>query len=362
MGGTGIFAALGYGPFFDAQVTAEERAALRVGRAVADVGRRLLVRFEEGESLVTIPGRLRARGEEAPVVGDFVLAARETEPPIARVLARRTRLSRGAAGRSEAEQVLAANVDVVFLVQAVDAGVKPRRIERTLAAIHGRGAAPVVLLTKLDLLDSAEDRAAVLDEAAAAAGAAPVVPVSARAGEGLAEVRALLAHGHTGVFVGASGGGKSTLVNALVGAEVQATEAVRPWDARGRHRTTGRRLFLLEAGGAVIDGPGIRELKLWDPEGLEGAFEDVAGVAEGCRFGDCRHEDEPGCAVRAALEEGRLDPERLDSLKKLQGEARETGARRAGAEARAEQRRARGRSASRALRRSEVDEGGDDPE
>jgi len=353
----GVLEALGYGPFFDAQVAAAERAGLRVGRAVADVGRRLLVRFEDGESLVTIPGRLRARGEEAPVVGDFVLAPPGDEPPIARVLARRTRLSRGAAGRGEAEQVLAANVDTVFLVHAVDAGVKARRIERTLAAVHGRGAAPVVLLTKLDLLDLAEDRDAVLEEAAAAAGAAPVVPVSVPSGEGLAEIRAVLAHGHTGVFVGASGAGKSTLVNALVGAEVQATAAVRPWDARGRHRTTGRRLFLLAGGGAVIDGPGIRELKLWDPHGLEGAFEDVAGVAEACRFSDCRHEDEPGCAVRAALEAGSLDPERLESLRKLQGEARATGARRAGAEARAEQRRARSAASSRAARRSQDDDG-----
>ena len=186
---------------------------------------------------------------------------------MARVLARRTRLSRRVAGSRSDEQVLAANVDLVLVVHAVDAGVKPRRIERTLAAVHACGAEPAVLLAKMDLLDLEEDRAAVLEEARAAAGAAPVLAVSATTGEGVDAVRALLAQGRTAVFVGASGAGKSTLVNALVGEDVQATSEVRPRDARGRHRTTGRRLFVLETGGAVIDGPGIRELKLWDADG-----------------------------------------------------------------------------------------------
>ena len=247
-------------------------------------------------------------------------------------------------------------MDLVFLVHAVDAGVKPRRIERTLAAVYGRGAQPAVLLAKVDLLDLAEDREAVVEEARAAAGTAPVLSVSAATGEGVEAVRSLLAAGRTGVFVGASGAGKSTLVNALVGAQVQETAEVRAWDARGRHRTTGRRLFLLEGGGAVIDGPGIRELKLWDPQGLEGAFEDVAGVAEACRFRDCRHEDEPGCAVRAALEEGRLDPERLGSLRKLQGEARAAEARRGGED------KARWRAIARQRRRLSRDRGGEEGE
>ena len=345
----GVLEALGWDASFDAQVSPDERATLRPGRAVADRGRRLLVRFEEGEALVTIPGRFRAQEESAPVVGDFVLADRQPEPRVARVLARRTRLSRGVAGKRSDEQVLAANVDLVFVVQAVDAGVRPRRIERTLAAVRAAGIDPVVLLTKLDLLDLAEDRDAVLEEARAAAGSAPVLPVSALAGEGIASVRALLAHGRTAIFVGASGAGKSTLVNALLGAEVQATEEVRPWDARGRHRTTGRTLFLVEGGGAVIDGPGVRELKLWDPEGIEAAYEDVAAVAAGCRFRDCRHEDEPGCAVRAAVEAGALEPERVGGLRKLEGEARAAAARhggRPGAEA-----KQRARALSRTIRR-----------
>jgi ribosome biogenesis GTPase len=345
--------ALGYGPFFDGQLSAAERATLVVGRAVADRGRRLLVRFEDGEKLVTIPGRMRG-GELLPVVGDFLLAAPGEEPAVARVLARRSQLSRGAAGRALSEQVIVANVDVVLLVHGLDAGVKARRLERTLAAVYASGANAAVLLTKLDLAD---DPAAALEEAAAAAPGAPVQAVSVRTGEGVEAVRALLSGGLTGVLVGPSGAGKSTLLNALLGAEVQATAEVRSWDARGRHKTTGRRLFALPGGGAVIDGPGIRELKLWDPEGLEGAFEDVAALAAACRFSDCAHEDEPGCAVREAVEDGRLDPDRLESLKKLQAETRAAEARKAGAEARADAGKRHWRAVTKELKRFYKDRG-----
>jgi ribosome biogenesis GTPase len=346
-----VLASLGYGPFFSSQIAAGERDVLLPGRAVEDRGPRLLVRFEDGARLVTVPGRLRAAGE-VPVVGDFVLAPPGEEPAIVRVLARRSLLSRGAAGRATAEQALAANVDLVFLVHGLDAGVNPRRIERTLAAVYACGAEPVVLLAKVDLED---DPAGALEEAAAAAGAALVLAVSGTTGEGVEAVRALLAPGRTGVFVGPSGAGKSTLVNALLGAELQATAEVRERDARGRHTTSGRRLVLVPGGGAVIDGPGIRELKLWDPAGIEGVFEDVVAIAEGCRFRDCAHEDEPGCAVRAAVEEGRLDPARLESLRKLEAEARSAELRKGGAAARAEKQR--WRAVSREIRRFYKDRG-----
>lgn len=346
-----VLASLGWGPFFASQIAAGEEGVLLPGRAVEDRGPRLLVRFEDGARLVTVPGRLRAAGE-VPVVGDFVLAPPGEEPPVTRVLARRSLLSRGAAGRATAEQPLAANVDLVFLVHGLDAGVNPRRIERTLAAVYACGAAPVVVLAKVDLED---DPPAAIEEAAAAAGAVPVLAVSAPRGEGVEAVRALLAPGRTGVFVGPSGSGKSTLVNALLGEEVQVTAEVRARDARGRHTTSGRRLVLVPGGGAVIDGPGIRELKLWDPEGIEEVFEEVLALAQGCRFRDCAHEDEPGCAVRAALEEGRLDPARLESLKKLEAEARAAQARKGGAEASAEKQR--WRAVSRAARRFYRDRG-----
>jgi ribosome biogenesis GTPase len=343
-----VLSALGFGPFFEAQVSEDERAALLPGRAVADRGRRLAVRFEDGERLVVVPGRLKAAGE-VPVVGDFVLAHPADEPVVARVLARASKLSRGAAGRAEAEQVLAANVDLVFVVHGLDGGVKARRLERELAAVHASGARPAVVLTKADLADDEAEIAEFVEEAAAAAGGAAVLAASGRTGAGVDALRALLAPGRTGVFVGPSGAGKSTLVNALLGAEVQAVEEVRERDARGRHATTGRRLFALEGGGAVIDGPGIRELKLWDASRLGEVFDDVSALAAACRFRDCRHEDEPGCAVRDAVAEGRLDPERLESFVKLEAEARSADARRSVGPARAE--KARWRAVSREIRR-----------
>jgi ribosome biogenesis GTPase / thiamine phosphate phosphatase len=310
---------LGWGPFFAAQVTPEEQSTLSIGRAVANRGPRLLVRFEDGERLVVVPGRLRAAGH-LPVVGDFVLAAPGEEPPIVRVLARRARLSRNAAGRGIEEQVLAANADLVLVVQGLDAGVNPRSLERTLAAVHAGGAEPVIVLTKADL---ATNPGAAIAQATEVAPAVPIVPASGVTGEGLEALRALLAPGRTGVFVGPSGAGKSTLVNALLGARLQETGEVRASDRRGRHVTTGRRLHVLSSGGAVIDGPGIRELRLWDAGGIDDTFEDVSAIAADCRYRNCRHGDEPGCAVRVAVDEGRLAPERLDSMHKL---ARETAA------------------------------------
>jgi ribosome biogenesis GTPase len=348
-----VLSALGFGPSLEAQVSAEERATLLPGRAVADRGRRLAVRFEDGERLVVVPGRLKAAGE-VPVVGDFVLAHPGEEPTVVRILPRASKLSRGAAGRAEAEQVLAANVDLVFVVHGLDAGVKARRLERELAAVHASGATPVVVLTKADLADDEAEVAEFVEEAVAAAGGATVLAASGRTGAGVDAIRALLAPRRTGVFVGPSGAGKSTLVNALLGADVQAVEEVRERDARGRHATTGRRLFALPGGGAVIDGPGIRELKLWDASGIGEVFDDVAALAAACRFRDCRHADEPGCAVREAVEAGRLDPERLESYQKLEAEARSAEARR-GSPARAE--KARWRAISREIRRLYRDRG-----
>jgi ribosome biogenesis GTPase len=339
-----VLETLGFDAFFAGQLGPAD-AGLRPGRAVADRGPRLLVRFEDREALVTVPARLRQAGA-APVVGDFVLAADGDEPPVARVLERRSALARNVAGRTTAEQVLAANVDVVLVVNGLDAGVNPRRLERTLAAIHAGGAAPAVVLTKPDL---AADAPEALREAGAAAPGVPVVLASGRTGEGIEALRALLAPGRTGVFTGPSGAGKSTLVNALLGAAVQPTREVRDADRRGRHVTTGRRLFALAGGGAVIDGPGIRELRLWDGAGVSEAFPDVSELAAACRFTDCAHEGEPGCAVREAVEDGRLDPERLASLHKLSREVRAQERRRGGSAALEEKRR--WRSVSKEIRR-----------
>jgi ribosome biogenesis GTPase len=338
-----VLQALGWGPFFSSQLSPGE-AALAAGRVVDERGPSIVVRFEDRERVVAVPGRLRAGG--GPAVGDFVLAAPGDPPVVARVLARRTRLSRNAAGRATAEQVLAANVDVVLVVQGLDEGPNPRRLERTLAAVHAGGAAPALILTKCDLV---ADPAPALAEAVAVAGGAPVLAASAVTGRGIDDVRALLAPGLTGAFVGPSGAGKSTLVNALLGAEVQRTAPVRARDARGRHATTSRRLFALEGGGAIVDGPGLRELRLWDAAGLDAAFDDVAALAARCRFRDCRHAGEPGCAVAEAVEAGELDAGRLEGLRKLEREAEHQERRRDGAAAREERRRWKG--VARSIRR-----------
>jgi ribosome biogenesis GTPase len=335
---------LGWGPFFSSQLSEEELFSCISGRAVADRGPRLAARFADGDRLLVIPGRLRDAGE-VPTVGDFVLAkpaGPAGEAEVVRVLARRSALRRGAAGRAAAEQVLAANVDVAIVVHGLDAGAAPRRLERTLAAVYASGAAPAVVLTKSDL---AADPGQLREQACASAPGVPVILASGATGEGVEEVRALVLPGATGVLVGPSGAGKSTLLNALLGCAARAVGEVRAGDRRGRHTTTGRELVQVPGGGLLVDGPGVREWKLWEGDGLEAAFEDVTELARRCRFRDCRHEGEPGCAVLAAVEEGALDPARLESLHKLEREVRSYEARRALGPVRAE--RLRGRELAR---------------
>jgi ribosome biogenesis GTPase len=236
------------------------------------------------------------------------------------LLPRRTKLSRKAAGRQTREQVVAANVDVVFAAMGLDSDFNPRRLERFLATVWESGAVPVVLLTKLDLcpdvassVDAIEDVAAGVD----------VIVLCALDGRGVDDVRARLKPAETSVLVGSSGVGKSTLINRLLGKEAQKTLEVRAGDARGRHATSHRELFLVPGGSLLIDNPGVREIQLFGSEdSLERAFEDVAGLAAECRFSDCAHQSEPGCAVQAAVAEGALSGERLRSFRALQKELR----------------------------------------
>jgi ribosome biogenesis GTPase / thiamine phosphate phosphatase len=320
-----VLETLGWGPFFSCQLSAEESSTLWAARIVADRGPRLLARFNDADRLVVVPGRLKEPGA-TPTVGDFVVTQPGVEPPVVRVLQRRSALSRGVAGRATAEQVLAANVDVVLLVQGLDTGVKPRRLERTLAAVHASGARPVVVLTKSDLVEDGEQAER---QAVAVSSSVPVVRASCRSGEGLDVLRTILGPGLTGVMVGASGAGKSTLLNALLGHCAQPTQEVRAADHRGRHTTTGRLLMPLASGGVLIDGPGIRELKLWEAGGIEETFDEIRQLSERCRFRDCRHQGEPGCAVAAAIEAGGLSTVRLASLQKLEQEAARMTSRRA---------------------------------
>jgi len=280
----------------------------------------------DGEVRARTPGRVRHSSSRAelPVVGDWVaLATVSQEPEIRAVLPRRTQFSRRAAhepgSQAAREQVIAANLDVVLVTVALT-DVNTRVLERYLTVAWESGARPVILLTKADL---EPDPDAVAAEVEIVGREVPVHAVSSVSGLGLDAVRAHLPPGVTGTLVGPSGAGKSTLVNTLVGEEHLATGAVRA-DGAGRHTTTRRELVLLPGGGLVVDNPGMREVHLWlADEGLEDAFEDIAELAKDCRFTDCRHDAEPGCAVRAALADGRLAPERWRSYEELRRELAE---------------------------------------
>ncbi len=266
--------------------------------------------------------RFSASDSERPVTGDWV-AARIVEPGralIHAVLARRSMVSRRSAGKRHREQPLAANIDVVFIVCGLDADFNLRRLERYMTLARQSGVEPVVVLSKADLCGDIELR---VSEVRAISGGADVVAVSALRGIGVDSVALLLGGGKTAALLGSSGAGKSTLVNALLGQELQSTRPVRESDGRGRHTTTRRDLIPLPGGGALIDTPGLRELQLWaDSDAVDGAFAEIASLAESCRFHDCRHESEPGCEVRAALERGDLEPARWESWRKLRREAR----------------------------------------
>jgi len=256
---------------------------------------------------------------ERPAVGDFVLIVPGAPPQIERVLPRRTVLSRAAAGERHQRQLIAANVDTVVVMNGLDGDLNAARIERYLVLIGESGATPVVVLTKAD-------RAGNIDEAIATLRTrvpphVDIVAINAKSPESIAPLLKYLGPGDTAVLVGSSGVGKSTLTNTLLGEARQATKAVREHDSRGRHTTTHRALIMLPSGGCLIDTPGMRELKLTGEEDLaEGQFADIEALAQQCRFGDCSHQSEPGCAVRAALEDGRLDPERWQNYLKLRDE------------------------------------------
>ncbi len=285
----------------------------RPGR-VARVDRgRLTVLTADGELRVhPAPAVLEDTG---PAVGDWV--ALRGELAVA-VLPRRTAFTRVVAGRTSAEQVVAANLDLVLVVDALTTAPRLRRVERYLAVAWGSGATPVVVLTKADLCD---DVPAALAAVAEDAVGVDVLAVSSVTGEGLAAVRALLGPGRTAAMVGPSGVGKSSLANALAGTAVAATRGIRETDGRGRHTTTARELHRLPGGGLLVDTPGMRELGLVDDAGVDTAYADVTELAAACRFRDCAHRTEPGCAVAAAIEDGRLDPARYTAWRKLQAEA-----------------------------------------
>ncbi len=335
-------AALGYGPFFSSQLDLPDEAGLAPARVLVDLGVRLLLDLGGEERTALLPTSLHG----AAAVGDWVLCERleDGAAVLRRVLSRRSTLSRQAAGTPTGEQVLAANVDLVLLVEPLDAGPNLRRLERMLAAVRASGAAPAVLLTKADLCADADEAAR---QVGAVAEGAAVLVIAAKAGLGLEAVHQLIGPGTTAALMGQSGVGKSTLLNALRGGESEATGGLDA-DGRGRHTTTWRRLWTLPSGGLLVDGPGLRELQLWAGEGVAAAFADVAGLAAGCRFNDCTHGEEPGCAVLRAVADGTLEAGRLASYLKLAREAAALAARHDAAARQAERRT--GRIMERAIR------------
>jgi len=272
-----------------------------------------------GERSVRLDGRMlrevRTRGATRPVVGDWVEVSSDGQ--IVALKPRRTRLARKAAGLHDVEQVIAANVDLAFVATSADGDVNERRLERYLAVVHDGGVEPVVLLMKADACADVEAertrvRSAVAD--------VDIIAVSARTGEGVDEVARRIAPGSLATLLGSSGVGKSTLVNRLVGEARQKVGDLRD-DGKGRHTTTRREIVLLPGGGMLLDMPGMRELGLIDAEqGLGEAFPEVSALTEQCRFRDCQHAREPGCAVRSALASGALDASRFESWQKLRDE------------------------------------------
>jgi ribosome biogenesis GTPase / thiamine phosphate phosphatase len=315
---------LGWSSFFESQLTSAPAGI--PGRVASSNHGRFLVWTEAGEIDSSVSGALRKPGSLWPAVGDWVLL-RPDAPVIDRVLNRKTKLSRKQPEREVREQVLAANIDVLFIVSGLDRDYNPRRIERFLVMANESGARPVVLLNKSDLAAALSlDLDAIVAATQQLSPGVTVIPISALpassfSGHGLNAIPAQLAPGETAALIGSSGVGKSTILNRLLGDERQATTAVRASDQRGRHTTNTRQLFVMPGGWLLMDLPGLREIQLWtDPteptDNLEASFEDIQALAANCRFRDCTHTAEPGCAVLAA----HLDPARLANYQKMQKE------------------------------------------
>jgi ribosome biogenesis GTPase len=294
------------------------------GRVLIEFNYICRVWCSEGEIEAVRSGRLTHRATsrgDLPAVGDWVVVRKrpdEDRGSIVAVLPRRSWFSRRMAGQVTDEQVVAANVDVVFVVMALDMDFSVRRLERYLLLSRESGARPVVLLTKPDVADDVPARVA---EVTALTGDVPVHVISPKLNQGIDHVAGYVPPGTTGALLGSSGVGKSTIINRLVGRDVQRTREIRAWDSKGRHATTHRELVFLPNGGFIIDTPGMRELQLWDVgEALGETFDDIEALAAECRFSDCRHRDEPDCAVKAAVAEGQLSAARHESYLKLHDE------------------------------------------
>lgn len=314
-------ALLGWNQRFAVAFDSYASSGLIPGRVIQQFNHFYMLATDAGEMRAQLAGRLRhdADPRQLPVTGDWVALRIPTFQGTAQILAvlpRATQFSRRAAGRAVREQIIAANLDYAFLVTGLDNDFSPRRIERYLTAAWDSGATPVVVLNKLDLCLDPAVRIHAVEEVAFGTS---IHAVSALRGDGLDELAVYCLPGKTVALLGSSGVGKSTLINRLLGSGTQCTQPVRE-DGCGRHTTTRRELLFCSNGGMVIDTPGLRELQLWESEGLHTTFDEIETLARNCRYRDCRHNGEPGCAVQQAVEAGTLSSDRLSSLHKLQRE------------------------------------------
>ncbi len=323
---------LGWHDFFACHFAPHRERGYIPGRVAQEHRNRYRILHQDGEISAEVSGKFRhdANGRaDYPAVGDWVALAvghNQERAIIHAVLPRRSTFSRKAVlsgGMPETggmldQQVLAANIDTVMLITGLDQNYNVRRIERYVAIAWDSGAAPVIVLNKADLCDEVEDRVREVSDSAIGV---PVHAVSAAENTGLEALREYVTAGRTIAFLGSSGVGKSTIINCLIGEERQKVQDVRDYDSRGRHTTTHRELLVLPDGGIVIDTPGMREIQPWsDSEGMERTFGDIIELATHCRFNDCTHQNEPGCAIRQALDDGSLDHGRFRNYMKLQKE------------------------------------------
>ena len=317
---------LGWNDYFSREFEQYRAEGFIPARVAREHKERYQLYCEPGELTAEITGRLRHLAisrADYPAVGDWVAITPfddNKSAVIHAVLPRKSKFLRKAAGLKTDEQIIAANIDIIFLVMGLDGDFNPRRLERYLTSAWDSGASPVIVLNKTDLCENIEDR---IEEVRSAAFDIPTIPISASRTEGVENVKEQIKPGQTAAFLGSSGVGKSTIINAILGEERLKTQSVREDDSRGRHTTTWREMILIPDGGIVIDTPGMRELQLWtDDNSLKGSFDDIERLAQSCKFNDCSHTNEPGCAVLEAITSGELLQSRFNNYLKMQKEIR----------------------------------------